>query len=387
MPSGVRVRGSVLLSYVAFILVGVSAGVAGPLLPAQMADYGVDMATIGVNFFTFSAGYLLAGSTSGSLVQRYGTRLVLLAGAGAYVLAALTLGVRPPFWGFVLIQVVAGYGTGLLEAVLNTYLAKLPGATTLLNRLHAFFGVGALIGPLLATWMLTFTSWNVVWLVLAATFVPVAVGFALAYPPEPPPRAGEEHHRGPLGTAVRSPAVVLACVFLAVYVGLETVVGNWGFTFLVTEHAQPDEMAGPMVSGYWLGLTAGRFLISPVAARLGWSTVTMAYVCLGAIVASVGLIWAAPAGLVAGAGLALLGFFLGPVFPTAMAVVPNLTEARLVPTAIGLMNGVSVLGGAVFPWLAGAVAEGVGVWTLMPFSLALALVQLTLWRLIVARMR
>src|SRR5690606_10774924 len=113
----------------------------------------------------------------------------------------------------------------------------------------------------------------------------------------------------------------------------------------------------------------------------------MAYVCLGAIVASVGLIWAAPAGLVAGAGLALLGFFLGPVVPTAMAVVPNLTEARLVPTAVGQMNGVSVLGGAVFPWLAGAVAEGVGVWTLMPFSLALALVQLTLWRLIVARMR
>src|SRR5690606_38883990 len=112
-----------------------------------------------------------------------------------------------------------------------------------------------------------------------------------------------------------------------------------------------------------------------------------AYACLAGIAASAALIWAAPAGLVAGAGLVLLGFFLGPVFPTAMAVVPNLTEARLVPTAIGLMNGVSVLGGAVFPWLAGAIGEGAGVWTLMPFSLARGLLQLALWRLIVVRMR
>ncbi len=46
----------VVLSYAAFILVGVSAGVAGVLLPAQIDDYGLDKATIGTTFFTFSAG-------------------------------------------------------------------------------------------------------------------------------------------------------------------------------------------------------------------------------------------------------------------------------------------------------------------------------------------
>ncbi|MFG1948223.1 MFS transporter [Nonomuraea sp. NPDC048826] len=380
-------RGSVLLAYVGFVLVGVSAGVSGVLLPPQIADYGVDMATIGITFFTFSAGFLLSGSSSGALVRRFGTRTALLAGTGTYVLAAAIMGVRPPFVVFVAVQVVAGYGMGLLEAVLNSYLAGLPSAATLLNRLHAFFGVGALAGPLLATWMLTFAPWNGVWLVLAAAFALLAVGFGVTYPRAvAAPAAGRARDRM-LGAALRSPAVVLACVFLTVYVGLETVVGNWGFTFLVGEHAQPAAVAGPMVSGYWLGLTAGRFLISPAAARLGLSTLAMAYTCLAGCAVAVALVWAAPVGVVAGAGLALLGFFLGPVFPTAMAVVPNLTEARLVPTAIGVMNGVSVIGGAVFPWAAGAVAEGVGVWTLMPFSLALAVVQLVLWRLIAVRTR
>jgi hypothetical protein len=43
------------------------------------------------------------------------------------------------------------------------------------------------------------------------------------------------------------------------------------------------------------------------------------------------------------------------------------------------MNAGSVVGGSLFPWLAGAVAEGVGVWTLLPFALALSLLQHVIW--------
>jgi fucose permease len=182
------------------------------------------------------------------------------------------------------------------------------------------------------------------------------------------------------------PGVLLASVFLAIYVGLEIGVGNWGFSFMVEEYGQPGLVAGYTVSGYWLGLTLGRFLISPVAARLGLTATGMAFVCLLGVTGSAALTWLAPVTAVAAAGLALLGFFLGPLFPTAMVVVPRLTTPRLVPTAIGVMNGVSVIGGSALPWLAGAVAQGVGVWTLMPFTLILALLQLVIWRLLVTRM-
>ncbi len=389
------VRGTglpVFLAYAVFVLVGMSAAVAGVLLPAQMADYGVDKPTIGITFFTFSAGFMLAGSTAGPLVHRFGTRLVLIAGGGAYVLAALYTGVRPPFVAFLAVQVLAGYGTGLLESVLNVFLARLPSATTLLNRLHAFFGVGALLGPLLAVWMLRFMPWQAVWVVLALVCVPLVAGFVLAYPRRDDD--GVTHERTPvtparsglLATVLRSPAVLLACAFLAVYVGLEIGVGNWGFSYLVGEHALPELTAGYTVSGYWLGLTAGRFLISPIATRIGSTTTGMTYACLVGVAAAIGLAWLAPVAAVAAVGFVLLGFFLGPLFPTAMAVVPYLTEPRLVPTAIGVMNGLSVAGSAGLPWLAGAVAQGAGVWTLMPFVMVLALLQLLIWWLLVARM-
>src|SRR5690554_3197305 len=102
-------RAPVVLSYAAFVLVGISAGVGGVLLPAQIRDYGVDMATIGITFFTFSAGFFLAGATAGDLIHRVGARTALLIGGGGFVLVALYTASRPAFVVLVLIQLVTGY--------------------------------------------------------------------------------------------------------------------------------------------------------------------------------------------------------------------------------------------------------------------------------------
>ena len=96
-------RPPVLLAYAAFVLIGIAAGGNGVLLLAQMGSYGVDRATIGVIFFTGSVGFVLAGFHNGSLIHRFGVRLALAVGGGAYALACLYLATRPPFLAFVLV--------------------------------------------------------------------------------------------------------------------------------------------------------------------------------------------------------------------------------------------------------------------------------------------
>ena len=103
------------------------------------------------------------------------------------------------------------------------------------------------------------------------------------------------------------------------------------------------------------------------------------YACLAGVTAAAALAWLAPAA-VACAALGLLGFALGPIFPTTMAIVPRLTRARLVPTAIGVLNAASVVGGALLPWLAGTMAQAAGMWVLLPFAIALAIAQFAIWR-------
>jgi fucose permease len=377
-------RPPILLAYAAFILVGISAGISGVLLPAQILDYGVDKATVGITFFTFSAGFMLAGATAGHVVHRFGIRGTLAAGGALFAIAGIYTGVRPPFVVFVIVvQVVMGYGIGMLESALNAYLSEQAEATTLLNRLHAFFGVGALIGPALAAWMLTSVSWTTVLLALGLACVPLVAGFAVFYPSvhlaDGDGAASHDARAGLLATALRDPGVLLGAVFLAVYVGLEISVGNWGFSFMVGHYELRAVLAGYTISGYWLGLTVGRFVISPVARRFGMTAANMTMICLVGVAASAALTWMAPVAALASVGFALLGFFLGPIFPTLMSLVPRLTPSRLVATAVGVINGFSVIGGAVFSWMAGAIAQGHGVSTLLPFALALALLLLAIW--------
>ena len=393
-------RPAVLVSYAAFVLIGISAGASGVLLLAQMGDYGVGRAAIGITFFTGAAGFVLAGLSNGALIRRLGIRMALAVGGGAYVLGTLYLVTRPPFLAFLAVPLVTGYATGVLESVLTVYLTGLPDATAQLNRLHAFFGVGALLGPVLAAWIVSLASWRIVCLVLALICVPLAVGFLMAYPglsavviapaaaadgpaalaPGTPAPSGS-----PLGDALRDRGVLLGAVMLAVYVGLELSLGNWGFSYLVQARALSGAVAGYAVSGYWLGLTVGRFLISPVASRVGATTAGMIYACLAGVTAAATLAWLSPAAALSVTALVLIGFFLGPVFPTTMAIAPRLTQARLAPTAIGVMNAGSVVGAAALPWLAGVIAQREGIWTLLPFAVTLAALQFAAWRPLAGR--
>src|SRR5215468_8636993 len=144
----------VVLAFSGLVLLGVGAGASGVLIPSQMGDYHVDKVTIGLMFFGFSAGYLAGGLGNGALISRLGVRAQLTIGATVFVGSCIAIGVRPPFALLIVLSLVNGAGCGVIDSGFNAYVSTLPGHQALLNYMHAFFGVGALIGPLLASKML-----------------------------------------------------------------------------------------------------------------------------------------------------------------------------------------------------------------------------------------
>lgn len=177
--------------------------------------------------------------------------------------------------------------------------------------------------------------------------------------------------------ALRLRVVWLGALFLLFYVGAEVSLGNWSFSFLTEERHGSLLFSGWMVSGYWFGLTLGRLALAHMAERLG--NRSLIQLCMAGVVLGLSLIWFVPLQPVAAAGLLLTGFCLGPIFPTTIALMPGLVPARLVPSAIGFLASLSAVGGSFFPWLAGNLAERAGLWTLLPFVIALTGGMLALW--------
>jgi fucose permease len=375
-----RVRLAVAFGF--FILIGINLAGGGVLLPAQIDDYGVDKATIGLVFPASSLGYGIAAAANGALMHRLGVRLHLMVGATVMAAAAAAIALHPPFALFILLQGALGLGVGALEACLNAYLSTLDRATALLNYLHAFFGVGALSGPGLAATMLEIDlSWTVFYALIAVLVVPLLIGVLVLYPAssstvdDAPPR---------LSRALAHRAAWLGGAFLALYVGVEIGVGNWSFTFLTEERGHGLVLAGWAVSGYWTGLTVGRFVLGPMADRLRIGVVGLIAACLAGTAASALVIWLVPGAAIV--GLMVMGFCLGPMYPTMIAVVPRLVPPALVATVIGVVVSLSVGGGALFPWLAGGIAQRYGTWSLFPLSLALTALVGVVWWLIARRL-
>ncbi|GAC1393850.1 MAG: hypothetical protein NVSMB38_23720 [Ktedonobacteraceae bacterium] len=254
----------------------------------------------------------------------------------------------------------------------------------MLNYLHAFYGVGALIGPIIASTILVLNwGWNSVYLLLGGLSLPMLLGFWYLFGQRlgttPLPKEAQKGKGNTLDDTLKLGVVWLAALFLLFYVGVEVSLGNWTYTFLLEDRHQNALLSGWTVSGYWFGLTMGRFVLQSLAERLGISNTALIYGCMASTIIGILLIWLIPSGIVAAAGFCLIGFSLGPIYPLTVALTPKLVPARIAPSTIGFLVSISIIGLALFPWFAGILAQRVGIWSLLPYNIALTIVMIGLW--------
>ena len=380
-----RLRMQLGLCFFAFILIGANDGAFGVLIPSMRSHYGVSNAIIGLLFLFSSVGYLVAAFNSGLLVAKLGNRLFLLLGIGSFLFAAAMLSLMPPFPVLLFMLLPLGFGGAILDAGLNAYIAGLPRNTALLNYLHAFYGAGALLGPIIASGLLAIGfGWNSVYIVWIGICIVLGCGVVFAFKGHKRAEHEEaekaETKQNVLFTALAMRVVWLAALFLLFYVGTEVSLGSWSYSFLTEERGGAPLLMGWAVSGYWLGLTLGRLTLGRVALNLGEKR--MIQVCIVGVIAGVLLIWLVPLNGVSAIGLCFIGYCLGPIFPTTIALMSKFVSARILPSAIGFLASLGSMGAALFPWLAGNLVQLIGLWVLLPYVIFLTLVMLGLWMLL-----
>jgi fucose permease len=372
------------LAFFSFILIGANDGAFGVLIPGIQAYYRIDKATIGFLFLMQTVGYLIAAFNTGPLVEKLGNRRFLLVGVVSFLLGALALGLMLPFDVVLVTMLLLGFGVAIIDAGLNAYIASMPRNAALLNYLHAFYGTGALLGPLVASTILAVRwEWNSVYFLWIGMGLIMLIGFRLVFQQEQKNQQLEDiaqHGSNILITTLRLPIVWIAAFFLLAYVGAEVSVGSWVYSLLTEERHSSILFSGWLVSGYWLGLTLGRVALARVALHIGSERLVL--YCLTGIILAALIFWLVPFYPISAFGLCMLGFSFGPIYPITISFLSHKVTHRVLPGAVGFLASLGSIGGALFPWLEGVLGQRVGLWTLMPLVILLAVAMIGLWELL-----
>src|SRR5260370_38034061 len=146
------------MAFVGLLVIGGSSGGGGVLLPSLSSYYNVDNSVLGLFFFASTLGYLMAAFSTGPLTEKLGQRWFLTLGAAALLSGSFIIVLKPPFVVVLVLRLLLGLALGCLEAGFNAYVAALPRSTAVMNNLHAFYVVGAVLRPVTASAILAATS-------------------------------------------------------------------------------------------------------------------------------------------------------------------------------------------------------------------------------------
>jgi fucose permease len=304
---------------------------------------------------------------SGMLLSRLGVGKILAASCLLTGLALIGYTIVPEWWMMVLLGIFGGFGAGAIDAGLNTYVASHFGEG-LMQWLHASWGIGITIGPIIMTLGLTnFESWRFAYRLVGVFQILLAVCFALTISMwrkkdmdvEANPTKRLTDYKTPMGETLRQPKVWLSVLLFFLYVGAETSLGTWTYTLLTESRGVDVTIAGFFAGSYWFTFTIGRIVAGLVANRIGVNKLVMGGL-VGALLGAGFLIWN-PFEFANVIAVALIGISIAPIFPAMTSGTKTRVGDQYAANTIGLQMTATGFGTAVIPSLMGVLARQISL--------------------------
>jgi FHS family L-fucose permease-like MFS transporter len=158
--------------------------------------------------------------------------------------------------------------------------------------------------------------------------------------------------------SIHLPFLRAASLMLFFQCGTEFELGGYLAVFYTRELGMPTRTASCVLAGFWAAIMVSRLLLSRLLLRLSPRAVVSG--CATTSFVGAVVLGTTGSSAVAVLGGVLVGAALAGIFPTVLGVA----GARFPDhsgTVLGMMFTVALTGGMTMPWLAGQMAEAVGV--------------------------
>lgn len=310
-----------IIIFLAFISLGLPDSGLGVAWPFMRVDLGVPLEALGLITIITT----LCGAISSIVVIRlakiWDTGMIVTMSALFTGLAMLGFTLTNQYFFIVLCAIPLGFGAGGVDATLNNYVSH-HYSSKIMNWLHACWGLGSMISPLIMTYALTIlASWKSGFLVIAWIQISLGITFLIFFRlRKKQERIKEEKPEATQKTANKSGSLKTLTPWLAIfsfflYCGMENSIGAWLQSLLIESRHFEKELSGSIVAMYFGGIMLGRFISGFISNRLG----NRKLVRMGMIIAFIGtVLFVFPSPITSGISVLLIGLGFAPIFPSLM---------------------------------------------------------------------
>ncbi len=326
----------------------------------------------------FFLAYFVFSSPTSKLIETIGYKRTMVVSLFVQVVGCLLFVPAAKLVSFPLFLTavfVVGAGVTALQTSANPYVSILGPENTSsirLNLAQAFNSIGGAIAPLIAgAYILSDPGKLATQASIANTvrgpYIAIAgglliLGVAVAFSHLPPIAETQSFRPGKVGDPVLSRSIwsyrhtVLGALGIFFYVGVEVGLASIAVNYFSLQGMSTAKTASFLVSLYWLGALVGRLLGAGIMTKVKPGKLLSIFAFSAASLIAISMF---TSGWVAIGTLVLCGFFNSVMFPNIF----TLGIAGLGPMTSkgsGLIM-TAIVGGAVIPYLIGALADKVGI--------------------------
>ncbi len=272
------------MTYLMFFAFAMTTDAVGVIIPEVVSEYQLSLTEAGAFHYVTMATIALGGILLGALADNIGRKPVILAGLGLFAVSCFGFMLGEQYWFFLCLLALMGLAIGLFKtgalALIGDISQDSHQHTRTMNAVEGFFGIGAIVGPAIVTYLIT-TGAHWTQLYLLAGFLCVLL-LLMAWKVDYPEYVRKDQSTNLRATLalMKDPYAMGFSMAIALYVAIEVAIFVWMPTLLKDYSGQWQWFATYALTVFFVLRTLGRFMAVWILQRYCWTTVMMIFTLL-----------------------------------------------------------------------------------------------------------
>lgn len=370
--------------YLIFVSLGLPDSLLGSGWPQMQAAFNVPSSYAGYVSMTIAFMTIISALLSPKLIQRFHTSWIVICSILLTIVGLFGFSFCTEYWMLLIFAVPYGLGAGAIDAAMNHYVASYYSGAVM-NFLHCFYGLGAVISPYIMALALKTARWNegYRWTAFLQTGILLVVlcSLPLWYQNEQPDEKQAKAAGAGIKEAIRQRGVITTLLAFFAYCAGEATCFLWTPSYFAgTRSGLSEETIASFGSLIFGGLMLGRLLAGMAANRFG----DRLMIRIGAAVELVGIVLVmlpTASYQIAAVGFVVIGTGMGPIYPSIQHMAPANFGQRYSAAVIGLQMAAAYTGTTFMPTIFGLLQQQFGIWIMPYYLLVFAVLNIGLLEL------